>query len=162
MKIKSVDGLLLYKFTQPVSRPVEDDLFVLVGDYKYTMQLQIGGKFHSFEAFIPDGFLHDKRSLKFRFVRLIRTRDGLCEIAALLHDAMYRTAGGTKNLDLGTIFIIDGERATFTRRACDQIYKYVYDSVRPSNSEPERDYFWLRLGGASEFGQRTPPAMRSK
>ena len=57
---------------------------------------------------------------------------------------------------------VDGEPSTFSRKACDQIYKYIYDSVRPSNTEPERDYFWLRLGGGPEFGQRTPPAMRSK
>src|SRR4030042_4389248 len=109
MKRRSIDGILFYNKKQPASRPVDNNLFVLVGNYTYSIQLQVKKKFYRFEAFVPDGFLHDKRSLKFRFARLIRTRDGLCEIAALLHDAMYRTAGGTVNLDLGTIFTVDGE-----------------------------------------------------
>jgi hypothetical protein len=160
MKIKTIDSIMFYTpKKQPSSRPISDDLFHLCGEHFYHMQIWTKNKWHTLEITIPDLFLWDKRSVP-KMLRAIRPRDGLCELAALIHDALYRTAGASKNKDLGVVLTVDNAPATLARKACDQLYKHVYNDTKNLSSEPERDYFWLRLLGKRHFGKRTPPSQK--
>ena len=113
---------------------------------------------------IPEGFVSDKRSAP-RILWAARPRDGRSEVASLIHDALYRTAGNTKNPDIGVECVTNvpdyGTKITFSRKACDQIYKYVYGQTAPEMAdEAKRDYFWLRVFGWMHFGSNKPPAAR--
>jgi hypothetical protein len=164
MKINNITFACLDEHTHwPVQRPVSDDLFVLEFDHAY--RLKVWTKInlsYSIKMFIPKGFLNDKRSSP-RPLWFSRPRDGFSEIASLLHDSLYRTQGFTKNMDLGVqCFCIDtGFLVSFSRKACDQIYKFIYQSTAPGKTdEVKRDYFWLRVAGAKYFGSRVPPSAK--
>jgi hypothetical protein len=160
IKISEIISLKLISWNWPDSQPIINNLFRLDKIHEYKIQLILKDTNHSVTITIPKGFLHDKRSTP-KLLWFTRPRDGRSEVAALIHDLLYRTKGMTKNLDLGGSCNNGSEDITFGRKACDQIYKYVYQETAPEKSnEASRDYFWLRMFGAQHFGRRTPPAAK--
>jgi hypothetical protein len=160
VKISNIINLRLLNWSWPDSHPIIKNLFWLDSVHIYEIQLTLQNVSNLITITIPEGFLHDKRSTP-KFLWFTRPRDGRSEVAALIHDMLYRTKGMTKNLDLGGSCSCDSECATFTRKACDQIYKYAYQQTAPEKfGEAERDYFWLRIFGGLHFGKRLPPAAR--
>lgn len=159
IKISEIVGLKLINWSWPDSQPLKNDLFILDKIHEYKIKLILQNVDCFITLTIPKGFLHDKRSTP-RFLWFARPRDGRSEVAALIHDMLYRTKGMTKNLDLGGSCNCNYEDVAFTRKACDQIYKYVYQETSPEKSkEASRDYIWLRVFGARYFGSRMPPAV---
>jgi len=160
IKISEITGLKLISWSWPDSQPLVNNLFILDKIHEYQIKLILQDKSYIVILTIPDKFLHDKRSTP-KLLWFTRPRDGRSEVAALIHDLLYRTKGMTKNLDIGGSCTCEGEIITFNRKACDQIYKYVYQETAPEkSSEASRDYFWLRVFGAQHFGRRTPPSAK--
>lgn len=163
IKISEITNLRLFNFDWPDSHPISDNFFALGTTQRYTIYVITKEKNHKLLFIIPKGFLHDKRSTP-RFLWFTRPRDGRSELAALIHDMLYRTAGFTKNMDLRGVCDCEGEEVVFTTRlACDQIYKFVYQQSAPEKfQEAEKDFFWLRIFGGKHFGRRFPPGFKIK
>ena len=106
---------------------------------------------------LPDGFKHDKRSTP-KIAWSFKPRDGRSEIAAIIHDGLYRSKGcRIKKVGVTCNCYPDKMPVIFDRKACDQTYKEVYKITAPEKEkDAKRDYFWLRLFGALYFGKGIP------
>lgn len=168
LHIPSVSKLSLVNSEWPDYIPLPGGkLFQLESRHVYKMLINAQYSKQESELFmvtleIPKWFLTDKRSAP-QVLWAVRPRDGRSEIASLIHDALYRTAGNTKNLFLGvectTDVPVNNTMLTFSRKACDQIYRIAYEKTAPEmKDEAARDYFWLRVFGRLHFGKKIPPA----
>lgn len=90
--------------------------------------------------------------------------DGLCRMAALVHDALYRSKGGRltvipNGINMGRTIRLwaDGEPATLSQKACDQVYRDCYIACASSEERNARiGYRIIRIFGRYYFGKDMP------
>ena len=103
MIIKNISGLIFHTQPQPVCKPISNELFTLIGNHSYTglFKNKKDKSFYFFKITIPNGYRWDKRTIP-KIFRCLRSKDGLVELSALLHDFLYETKGG-KNIIFGEL-----------------------------------------------------------
>ena len=162
MIIKNISGLIFYTQPQPVCKPISNELFTLIGNHSYTglFKNKQDKSFYFFKITIPNGYKWDKRTIP-KIFRCLRSKDGLVELSALIHDFLYETKGG-KNIIFGELKFYHLEllkktrlfNVYFSRKVCDQIYREIYKVMDKKNNTANQDYFWLRLFGRFYWGRK--------
>jgi|GEM_PF-3019849 len=132
--------------------------------YFYGRSKQYGGE-RIFKLFVPEGFRTDLQSTP-RFLWSFMRPDGNVRIAAVAHDACYRTAGFTIKEWLGCrlkykidLKHLHYKKIRLSRLASDQIYRDVYiqsTTGRTSRMKARLGYIALRLFGKISFGKEPP------
>lgn len=115
------------------------------------------------------GFVCDGQSTPWWLWWFMRP-DGNVRLAALAHDAAYRTAGFLIKKHLGctlwcseTPLIEDSGKVILSRLASDQLYKYLYKQStegRRSRAKAQLGYAVLRKFGDKYFGAEPPNLSR--
>jgi hypothetical protein len=154
---------------QPALYPITKDLYRTVVENVYAWVAN--GK--QYTLTIPVGFVCDGNSSP-KIGRGIIRPDGINRLAGLIHDALYRSAGNTKNFDLGVELIrfrpiktriTDSSKyyytCSFSRKQCDQMYKAI--GLRTAQTKKDRraikfSYIMLRIFGKKHFGSMKPPS----
>jgi hypothetical protein len=147
---------------QPDMRPVKskDDVLYRL-EKSYSIKLCIDGERYNIR--VPQGFYTDGQSSPKIFWSLFRP-DGIVRLAALIHDALYRSEGGLqfpikRGLNRGkTIYVLKGLNPTvLKRKTCDAIYRTLYNLMGIDVSRKAGlGYLILRVFGGRYFGSIMP------
>jgi hypothetical protein len=156
----------------PDIRPIDERIYKLYAPVEYRWLASFKAKkgcpndTSMFRVSISEGFICDGQSVPSIFWSIVKmTPDGICRMAALVHDLLYRTEGGKKDTNVPYELNIIGQydeplSLTLGRKACDQMYKAIYIDCAAGNvDEIDRatlGYNILRLAGGMHFGGPVP------
>ena len=110
---------------------------------------------------IDKGYIGNGRSSLFRLrvwplndIWVGRPQDGMCRNAWVIHDPLYETKGNMRHGFKGVRFYCNGAPARLSRKACDQLYRAIYEIEAPDEKRiSKKDYFWLRTWGWMKWGK---------
>ena len=151
---------------QPDIRPINTVLYQLKEDYTAAFMAKsvYNGKNYSdlYTIEIPMGFYCDGQSVP-QFLWWCMRPDGLVRMAALIHDALYRSEGGKQVPIVGgrndgvIITVKRFGRCYFNRKSCDLIYREFYKKFAPKEKNKANiGYRMLRIFGKKHFGNEMP------
>lgn len=156
-------------YKQPSIIPVKKGIYQLEKGVTYWFHAKtLDGYTRTYTVSIPTGFYSDGQSSP-RFLWWYMRPDGLVRIAALIHDALYRSRGGLEipikgGMNDGVVVKVKiGSRyVNFSRKSCDMVYRAFYVAYVGNKRKARMGYIALRIFGGRHFGEPMPVLREGK
>ena len=154
-------SLLNHEWPDLVPVPDHEVLYELRRDWIQCFVGWYEGVQYWFTLVVPTGFKSDGQSSPKAVWSCFRP-DGPVRIAALAHDALYRSCGGTRDIGIELQFCVqpigNQHKIHFSRLACDQVYREFYIQSAPKfRNRAWIGYYALRMAGRKYFGADSGP-----